>query len=50
MMPEVAVRGVRRAVLFAASYAAARAYRGIGFQPAGSVALVVFDGVQRVRP
>lgn len=49
-LAEPAVRGVRRAVLFAASCAAARAYRGIGFQPAGSVALVVFDGPQRMRP
>ncbi len=48
-LAEARGRGVRRAVLFAASEAAARAYRGIGFQPAGSVALVLFDGVQRVR-
>ncbi|MGB8813006.1 MAG: GNAT family N-acetyltransferase [Paracoccaceae bacterium] len=40
--------GVRRAVLFAANAAAARAYRSIGFQPVGEVALVMFDGMQAV--
>jgi GNAT superfamily N-acetyltransferase len=40
--------GVRRAVLFAASAAAARAYAAVGFQPADPVGLVLFDGVQRV--
>jgi predicted GNAT family acetyltransferase len=34
--------GVSRAVLFAASPAAARAYTAIGFQPNGSFALVLF--------
>lgn len=35
--------GVNRAVLFAASNAAARAYIAIGFMPAGSVSLVLFN-------
>lgn len=41
-LSEVRAKGVTRAVLFAASPAAARAYRGIGFQPSGSFALVLF--------
>jgi RimJ/RimL family protein N-acetyltransferase len=40
--------GARRAVLFAANAAAARAYRAIGFQPADPVGLVLFDGPQEV--
>jgi predicted GNAT family acetyltransferase len=47
-LAEARARGVQRAVLFAASEAAARAYRGIGFQPAPPVALVLFAGPQRV--
>jgi GNAT superfamily N-acetyltransferase len=41
-------RGVKRAVLFAANAAAARAYEAIGFQPAAPVGLVLFNGLQRV--
>ena len=40
--------GVTRAVLFAASSAAAAAYRAIGFQRAGSYALVLFSNTQQV--
>lgn len=40
--------GVARAVLFAASAAAGRAYAAIGFQPTEPVGLVLFDGAQRV--
>jgi len=36
--------GVRRAVLFAASPAAERAYVALGFQAAGRMGLVLFDG------
>jgi hypothetical protein len=39
---EARAAGVARAVLFAASLAAARAYRAIGFQPNGTFALVLF--------
>ncbi|MBC58335.1 MAG: GNAT family N-acetyltransferase [Confluentimicrobium sp.] len=42
--------GVTRAVLFAASDAAAKAYRAIGFARWGSFALVLFDGAQQVAP
>ncbi len=45
---EARAQGVRRAVLFAANEAAARAYRSIGFQETGSMALVLFDGPGRV--
>ena len=41
--------GVARAVLFAASDAAARAYRAIGFRASDPVTLVLFDGMQRVE-
>ena len=40
--------GAKRAVLFAASPAAVRAYQAIGFQPAAPVGLVLFDGAQGV--
>lgn len=43
-------RGARRAVLFAASDTAARAYAAIGFRPAGAMALILFDGPQTVAP
>jgi GNAT superfamily N-acetyltransferase len=49
-LADVRARGVRRAVLFAASEMAAQVYRGIGFRQSGSVALVLFDGSQRVQP
>jgi len=48
LLAEARAQGVGRAVLFAASDAAARAYRAIGFQPAGRMGLVLFDGSQRV--
>lgn len=48
-LAEARARGVGRAVLFAASAAAVRAYRGIGFQPAAPVGLVLFDRPQRVQ-
>jgi predicted GNAT family acetyltransferase len=41
-LAEARKSGVTRAVLFAASRAAARAYTSIGFQPNGSFALVLF--------
>ena len=41
-------RGVSEATLFAASDAAASAYRGIGFQRIGAWGLVVLDGTRRV--
>jgi GNAT superfamily N-acetyltransferase len=41
-LSEARARGVRRAVLFAAGPAAARAYRAIGFRPNGRFALVLF--------
>ena len=41
-LAEVRTKGTTRAVLFAATPAAARAYRAIGFQPNGSFALVLF--------
>ncbi|MGL4234644.1 GNAT family N-acetyltransferase [Tabrizicola sp.] len=49
-LAEARAKGVARAVLFAASEAASRAYLSIGFQPSQPVALVLFDGAQRVRP
>ncbi len=47
-LAEARAAGVVRAVLFAASTAAARAYVAIGFQPADPVALVLFDGLQNI--
>ena len=41
-LAEARAAGAARAVLFAASPAAARAYRSIGFRPNGSFALVLF--------
>ncbi|SER83608.1 Acetyltransferase (GNAT) family protein [Tranquillimonas rosea] len=41
-------RGVSRAVCFAASDAALRAYRGLGFERIGTLALCFFDGPQEV--
>ncbi len=49
-LAEARAQGVARAVLFAVSEMAARAYRAIGFQAAESMALVLFDGPQRVAP
>lgn len=45
-LAEARARGVQQAVLFAASAAAARAYRAIGFQPAGAYGLVLFEPAQ----
>jgi GNAT superfamily N-acetyltransferase len=42
-LAEARAAGVTRAVLFAASPAAARAYTSIGFQPNGTFALVLFS-------
>lgn len=50
MLAAAKARGVARAVLFAASTAAARAYVALGFRPIDPVALVLFDGPQRVPP
>ncbi|QYK43648.1 MAG: GNAT family N-acetyltransferase [Paracoccaceae bacterium] len=47
-LAEARAAGVRRACLFAASAAAARAYRGIGFGEAAAMALVLFRQVERV--
>ena len=46
---EAREQGVARAVLFAASEAAARAYRAVGFRPATPFALVLFERVEVVR-
>jgi len=48
-LAEARDRGASKAVLFAASAPAARAYRAIGFQPAGEVALVLFSAQQQVQ-
>lgn len=48
-MAECRVRGARRAVLFAASEEAARAYRSIGFRRAGTFALVLFARPAQIR-
>lgn len=49
-LAEARAHGARRAVLFAASTTAARAYRALGFQPAGEIALVLFATAQKVQP
>ncbi len=41
--------GVRRATLFSASEAAARAYRSIGFRQIGAYSLILFNGPQETR-
>ena len=48
-MAECRARGARRAVLFAASEEAARAYRAIGFRRAGTFALVLFADPAQIR-
>ncbi|TNJ47614.1 GNAT family N-acetyltransferase [Phaeobacter sp. B1627] len=48
-LDEARARGASRAVLFAASEAAARAYRAVGFQPAGTYALVLFSRPAQTR-
>jgi predicted GNAT family acetyltransferase len=40
-LAEARASGVRRAVLFAASEPAERAYRALGFQPAGRMSIVL---------
>ncbi|MBT8155305.1 GNAT family N-acetyltransferase [Epibacterium ulvae] len=41
--------GIERAVLFAANEAAAKAYRAVGFQPAGKFTLMLFQNAQKIR-
>jgi hypothetical protein len=43
-LQELRKTGVRRAVLFASSPAACRAYEAVGFRHIGSFALVLFAG------
>jgi RimJ/RimL family protein N-acetyltransferase len=47
-LAEARAKGVRRAVLFAANDAAAKAYLAIGFQPGQSFAIVIFADACRV--
>ncbi|MFN3954519.1 MAG: GNAT family N-acetyltransferase [Pararhodobacter sp.] len=47
-LAEARARGATRAVLFAASAPAVRAYRALGFQPADEITLVLFASPQRV--
>lgn len=47
-LAEVRQKGIRRAVLFAANDAAARAYRAIGFQPNGRMTLIFFRPGTRI--
>jgi RimJ/RimL family protein N-acetyltransferase len=47
-LAEAGAAGVTRAVLFAASDAAARAYVAIGFRRTGTVAVVLFDGGRQI--
>lgn len=47
-LAEARAKGVRHAVLFAASPAAARAYRAIGFTPDGGYRLVLFTPAARI--
>ncbi|MDB2407935.1 N-acetyltransferase [Jannaschia sp.] len=42
-LAEARARGVTRATLFAASKAAMRAYRPLGFRPVGAYSLILFD-------
>jgi RimJ/RimL family protein N-acetyltransferase len=49
-LDEVRGAGVARAVLFAASPAAARAYQAIGFRPNGRFALVLFADAATIAP
>ena len=48
-LAEARASGVRHAVLFAASAAAARAYEAIGFQRDGSFALALYDTYQVIH-
>jgi GNAT superfamily N-acetyltransferase len=47
-LQDARTQGVARAVLFAANDAAGRAYRAIGFQRKGTMALVLFDAEHRI--
>lgn len=47
-LAEARQKGIRRAVLFAANDAAAKAYRAIGFQPNGRMALIFFRDSTRI--
>jgi GNAT superfamily N-acetyltransferase len=47
-LAEAREAGVRRAYLFAANAAAARAYAAIGFRRSGSMGIAQFDGPQRI--
>lgn len=47
-LAEARQSGVRRAILFAANDAAARAYRAIGFRPMGRMAMIFFRDGTRV--
>lgn len=49
-LAEARATGIRRAFLFAANTAAARAYEAIGFARKGSFALVLFSSPQEVMP
>jgi len=49
-LAEARGHGLRRAVLFAASIAAARAYEALGVQPAGVIGLILFPPGQCVSP
>lgn len=49
-LEEAQRQGVTRAVLFAASDPAERAYRALGFQPAGRFALILFPQAAEVQP
>lgn len=50
LLAEARMRGVARATLFAASDAAAQAYRAIGFQPAARFGRVLFGAPREVMP
>ena len=50
LLAEARHAGVKRAVLFAASEAAARAYTALGFRPSHSFALTMFSLPQQVAP
>jgi RimJ/RimL family protein N-acetyltransferase len=49
-LAQARARGASRALLFAVSEPAARAYAAIGFRRSGDMALVLFDGPQQVTP
>lgn len=49
-LQQAKAEGVTRSVLFAASAPAERAYRALGFQPAGRFALILFPKAETVQP